>query len=264
MPELQPRLFEDLPPTREETPVHQLSYPTFAGSENTMWHGRLRGGGSLMGGPLWDDTVAKRTGWDSQRDEPAHVGTFEAAAHRGLGEHRARKPERAIHGGPETPSPDEYRSREETMEVAGVHREDTGFGTNNQTSAQLLPFRIRDENMWNDITAPVSDAYANLAAGEDAGEYAPSYEEELLSTGAISPPESDDNFEDMDDMEGRWPEPISMTGGLYYRNEHEDPGSTSAVVPSAKDLQHWPTEVMEHSTNPAQRRTAEFLLGRGY
>lgn len=262
--ELQPRLFDNLPPTREETPVHQLNYPTFAGAENTMWHGRLRGGGALMGGPLWDDTVAKRTGWDSQRDEPVHVGTFEAAAHRGLGEDRARKPERAIHGGPETPSPDEYRSREETMEVAGVHREDIGFGTNNQTSAQLLPFRVRDEKMWNDVTAPVSDAYANLATGEGGSEYGENYASELLQAGIVDDDEATDLMSGLGDWEEHLPEPISMTGGLYYRNEHEDPGSTSAVVPSAKDLQHWPTEVLEHSANPAQRRSAEFLLGRGY
>lgn len=263
--ELQPRLFDNLPPTREETPVHQLNYPTFAGAENTMWHGRLRGGGALMGGPLWDDTVAQRTGWDPEREDPVHVGTFEAAAHRGLGEHRARKPERAIHGGPETPSPDEYRSREETMEVAGVHREDIGFGTNNQTSAQLLPFRVRDEKMWNDVTAPVSDAYANLAAGADAGEYETVYFDELQGAGILPDVDEDGGMVDEELWEqAHYPETIESSGGLYYRNEHEDPGSVSAVVPTARDLQHWPTEVMEHSTNPAQRRTAEFLLGRGY
>lgn len=268
--ELQPRLFDDLPSTREETPVHQLNYPTFAEAENTLWHGRLRGGGALMGGPLSDDTVAKRTGWDSAREDPVHVGTFEAAAHRGLGEHRARRPERAVHGGPATPSPDEYRPRDEMMELAGVHREDIGFGTNNQTSAQMLPFRVREGSMYNapDID-PVSDAYANLAAGEYGGDdYEGQYANELLEAGEITTEQWDESQEfgyDPEEVYGdRYPEPLSMTGGLYYRNAHEDPGSISAVVPTARDLQHWPTEVMEHSADPAKRRTAEFLLGRGY
>lgn len=256
MPELQPRLFEDLPPTREETPVHQLNYPTFAGAENTMWHGRLRGGGGLTGGPLWDDTVAQRTGWNPEREDPVHVGTFEAASHRGIGEDRARK---------DASEPEEgYRPREELMEVAGTHREDIGFGTSNQTSAQMLPFRVRDERMYNDITAPVSDAYANLATGDNSGdEYIVDYAAEIAGAGVIN----DDEFNDLSQgfgWEEHAPPPLTETGGVYYRNEHEDPGSTSAVVPSAKDLQHWPTEVMEHSENPAQRRTAEFLLGRGY
>ena len=264
--ELQPRLFDDLPPTREETPVHQLNYPTFAGAENTMWHGRLRGGGGLMGGPLWDDTVAQKTGWNPEGETPVHVGTFEAAAHRGLGEDRSRQSVRDP-GGRSTFGDGEYRPREELMEVAGVHREDIGFGTNNRTSAQMLPLRIREGAMANTPDMPVSDAYANLAEGHYGGEYEDAYASELIESGVLSDEEASDLSEAIGpsaDFGDFYPETLTDSGGLYYRNEHEDPGSTSAVVPTAKDLQHWPTEVMKHSDNPAQRRTAEFLLGRGY
>ena len=258
MPELQPRLFEDLPPTREETPVHQLNYPTFAGAENTMWHGRLRGAGGLTGGPLWDDTVAQKTGWKPEGENPVHVGTFEAASHRALGEDRARLDSSTPEHG--------YRPREELVEVAGVHREGIGFGTSNQTSAQMLPFRVREERMFNTPDMPVSDAYANLASGGGDIAYGDEYATELVQAGVV---EDEDVIEGIyssigDVPEEHMPEPISMTGGLYYRNEHEDPGSVSAVVDDASALQHWPTEVLEHSTNPAQRRTAEFLRGRGY
>ena len=152
------------------------------------------------------------------------------------------------------------------MEVAGTHREDIGFGTKNQTSAQMLPFRVREDRMFNTPEMPVSDAYANIASGEGGMEYGDAYATELVQAGVV---EDEDAIEDIyssigDVPEEHMPEPISMTGGLYYRNTHEDPGSISAVVDDASALQHWPTEVMQHSTNPAQRRTAEFLRGRGY
>lgn len=240
---LQPRLFNDLPPTREETPVHQLNYPTFAGAENTMWHGRS----------FYPTSPRPQGGWNPEGEDPIHVGTFEAAAHRGLGVHRARRPVRHPGGGFNTYSDDEYRPREELMEAAGTER-----GT------QMLPFRIREDRMRNSPETPVSDAEANIASGY-VQEYVKEYAQELMEAGLLGELEGNTWEDDVDQMEleGLLPDPITM-GGLYYENKHEDPGSISAVVPEARSLQHWPTEVMQHSDNPAQRRTAEFLLGRGY
>ena len=248
--ELQPRLFDDLPPTREETPVHQLNYPTFAGAENTMWHGRRRDS-EWYGG----ESGGVTPGWNPEGEGTAHVGTFEAASERVLGS--TAKREAVSPRGQHTPT-DTYRPREELMEASA------------RVPVQMLPFRVRDDAMFNTPDDPVSDAYANLASGESSGfdDYEETYINELLEAGQISEEQWEESQEfgfDPEEVYGdRYPEPISMTGGLYYKNTHEDPGSVSAVVPEASDLQHWPTEVMEHSTNPAQRRTAEFLLGRGY
>lgn len=242
---LQPRLFDDLPPTREETPVHQLNYPTFAGAENTMWHGRH----------LYPPKAGVvRGGWDPERGDPVHVGTFEAAAHRGLGPHVARKSTRDP-GGRYTQPSDGYRPRTELVEAAGAEK-----GT------QLLPFRVRDERMANDPEDPVSDSHANIAAGADpeSGEYYEKFAEEMLTSGTLTAAEAADIEEGYGAYAAHLPDDLRTTGGLYYQNEHEDPGSISAVVPSAADLQHWPTEVLRHSDDPAKRRTAEFLRGRGY
>lgn len=254
MPELQPRLFDNLPPTREETPVHQLNYPTFAGAENTMWHGRTAGVDLVQG--LSVSRPFTNDGWNPERGHPVHVGTFEAAAHRGLGEHKAR-PTMRDPSGVSNIVHDTYRSREDLMEAAGTER-----------NTQMLPFRVREDQMFNTPDMPVSDAYANLAEGRYGdGAYEEEYADELIASGVVDPEEAEElssTIGPMMDFGEYAPDPISESGGLYYRNTEEDVGSVSAVVPSAKDLQHWPTEVMEHSTNPAQRRTAEFLLGRGY
>ena len=248
MPELQPRLFDDLPPTREETPVHQLNYPTFAGAENTMWHGRS----------FYPNSPRPQGGWNPEHAGPVHVGTFEAAAHRGLGEYATRRTVRPPGGGRRAPT-DEYRPRDEIMGVAGTEQ-----GT------QMLPFRIREGSMFNtpDPAEIVSDAYANLAEGRYGdGAYEEEYADELIASGVIDPEEAEElssTIGPMMDFGEYAPDPISEIGGLYYRNTEEDAGSVSAVVPSARDLQHWPTEVLKHSTNPAQIRTAEFLRGRGY
>lgn len=121
--------------------------------------------------------------------------------------------------------------------------------------------------MFNTPDMPVSDAYANLAEGRYGDGYEDAYIEELTEAGVLS----EEEYEDLGPVIGpggdfgdHYPEPLSESGGVYYRNSTEDHGSVSAVVPGAQDLQHWPTEVMQHSTNPAQRRTAEFLIGRGY
>lgn len=250
--DLQPRLFDDLPPTREETPVHQLNYPTFAGAENTVWHGRSR--------QTWN---SDHEAWDPERDLPAHVGTFEAAAHRVLGESDARN-SAYTPGGDMQIITEGYRPREDLMQAAGLRSAQPVTG-GTPSDAQMIPFRIRKGSMANDPSNPVSDAHANIAAGEDDHDsYTEEYLGEMIEAGAIYPEDMGQITDPYEAIADHLPDSIDDTGGLYYRNEHEDEGSISAVVPTARDLHHWPTEVMENSTNPAQRRTAEFLLGRGY
>ncbi|MCA1781845.1 MAG: hypothetical protein LC679_06625, partial [Intrasporangiaceae bacterium] len=119
------------------------------------------------------------------------------------------------------------------MEVAAVGHPRT------KERQQLLPFRVRDEGMFNSPDMPVSDAHANIAAGNDGPEYTHTYMTEVMDARGIDAADLDSEDEEDFFIETEsYPESIDDVGGLYYHNATEDPGSISAVVPSARGLQH--------------------------
>lgn len=234
-----------------------------------MWHGRRR-----SPGPSWDNTFAQREGWNPEGQQPVHVGTFESARDRLYPQEYEKVPP---YGNADSPQIQEAVTTRYDAEATRPMKPVTPDARQDvlervaRPSAyggqpQMLPLRPREGSMWNSPDMPVSDAYANLASNDDMSpEYLAEYMDEVSSvTGQeYTGVDVEDPAEFLTET-GSFPAPVEETGGLYYRNAHEDKGSISAVVPEAGDLEHWPTEVERHSTNPWDRRMASFLRGRGY